>query len=79
MTTITVEIDKDKDLSAVEEFIAGLGLTYHILPAEPTFYTDDLKNTLDQRYDDYLQGKVELIEADDSKEKIAALLAGKSK
>ncbi len=79
MTTITVEVDEDKDISAVKEFIARLGLRYHISPKENLFYIDELKSVLDQRYNDYLLGKVDLVGAEESREKIEALLAAKSK
>ena len=75
MTTLTVEIDKDKDLSAVKEFIGRLGLKYHEEDTEGLLYTDEIKNVLDERYDDYLKGKVDLVGATESQKRIQDLLA----
>lgn len=79
MATITVEVNKDKDLSAVKEFIARLGLKYHVKDSEGLLYTDEIKSMLDNRYNDYLQGKVDLIDGEESRERIQGLLADKSK
>jgi hypothetical protein len=78
MTTITVEIDKDKDVSALKEFIGRLGLKYHVEDNEALLYTDEIKITLDKRYADYQSGK-EMVSAEESQQKIQALLAAKSK
>lgn len=76
MTTITVEIDKDQDLSAIKEFIAKLGLTYNIVVDDESLsYTDDIKNMLDKRYSDYLEGNVTLIDSEESKNRIKNLIA----
>ena len=75
MTTITVEIGKDKDLSALKEFIGRLGLNYHVDEREGLLYTEDVKNMLDKRYNDYLEGAVEMVSAEESQKKIQDLLA----
>jgi len=75
MTTITVEIDKDKDISALKEFIGQLGLSYQVDTDEGTLYTTEVKNMLDQRYNDYLAGNAETISAGDSQKRIKELLA----
>ncbi len=53
MTTITVEIDKDKDLLALKEFTRRLGLKYQVEEREGLLYTDVVKNMYNQRYNDY--------------------------
>jgi hypothetical protein len=78
MTTITVEIDKDQDLSAVKDFVAELGLKYQIEENETLLYTKEIKDELDKRYDDYQKGKVELVSSEESQSKIQALLSSKS-
>ena len=74
MTTLTVEIVKDKDLSALKEFIGQLGLTYLIEDNERLFYTDEFKNELDRRYAEYKEGK-EMISAEESQKRIQNLLS----
>ena len=64
MTTITVEIDKDHDISALEEFIGRLGLKYYVNDNASLEYTDEIKGMLDKRYTDYQDGTVELISAE---------------
>jgi hypothetical protein len=76
MTTITVEIDRANDLSALEEFIGRLGLKYHVKEQGGLVYTDELKSMLDGRYADYLKGNVNLVDAEESKKRIQELLAG---
>lgn len=58
MTTLTVEIDKVQDLSAVKEFISQLGLNYEVYEQEELRYTDEIKQNLDNRYEEYKEGKV---------------------
>jgi hypothetical protein len=70
MTTITVEITKDKDLTAIKEFIAQLGLKFRVADTELLVYTDELKNMLDQRYADYQAGNINLISEEESRQKI---------
>ncbi|MCO5945565.1 hypothetical protein [Mucilaginibacter flavidus] len=76
MTTITVEIDKKEDLSNLTEYINRLGLKYEVDDNEGLLYTDDVKNTLDERYDEYKNG-IDLISQQESKQKIQELLAAK--
>ncbi len=76
MTTITVEIDKKEDLSNLTEYINRLGLKYEVDENEGLLYTDDIKNTLDERYDEYKNG-IDLISQQESKQKIQELLAAK--
>ncbi|HWZ03941.1 MAG TPA: hypothetical protein VNX40_10065 [Mucilaginibacter sp.] len=78
MTTLTIEIDKDKDLSALKEFIGHLGLKYQIEENEGLLYTDELKNELDRRYAEYQQGK-EMVSAEESQKRIQNLLVSKGK
>ena len=78
MTTFTVEIDKDKDLSALKEIAGKLGLKYQVDEREGLLYTDDLKNMLDKRYQEFKDGAVELIDARESQKRIQELLASKS-
>ena len=77
MTTFTVEIDKDKHLSALKEFVGNLGLNYQVEERDGLLYTDEVKNMLDKRYEDYREGKVELVSAEDSQKKIKDLLAAR--
>jgi hypothetical protein len=79
MTTITVEIDKDKDVSAVKEFIGRLGLKYQINADKGLEYTNEIKSVLDARYADYLEGKVDLVGAKESQKRIQELLTDKNK
>jgi hypothetical protein len=79
MTTITVEIDKDKDVSAVKKFIGQLGLKYQINTDKGFEYTNEIKSVLDTRYASYLKGKVELVSAEESQKRIQELLAVKNK
>ena len=79
MTTFTVEIDKDKHLSALKEFVDNLGLNYQVDEREGLLYTDEVNNLLDKRYQDYKDGLVELLSAEESQKKIKDLLASKSR
>jgi len=74
MTTLTVEINKDKDLLALKEFIGQLGLKYEIEENGALLYTDEVKKTLDNRYSDYKAGNVIMISAEESKKRVQALL-----
>jgi hypothetical protein len=78
MTTITVEINKDRDLSAIKDFIGGLGLKYQIEENDGLLYNDEVKNMLDKRYNDYQEG-MEMVSAEESQKKIKDLLAPQSK
>jgi len=79
MTTITVEIDKEKDILAVTEFIGNLGLKYHVNDDEGLTYTDELKELLDERYAGYTNGRVSLVSEKESQKRIQALLSSKVK
>jgi hypothetical protein len=79
MTTITVEIEKDKDMSAVKEFIGRLGLRYQINTDKGLEYTNEIKSVLDTRSAGYLEGKVDLVGAEESQKRIQELLAVKNK
>ena len=79
MTTFTVEIDKDKDLSALKEFADRLGLNYQVEEREGMLYSEDVKNMLDRRYLEYQEGKVKLVSEDESRKKIQELLAANGK
>ena len=76
MTTITVEIDKKEDLSNLTEYINRLGLKYEVDENAGLLYTDDVKKTLDERYEEYKNG-IGLISQQESKRKIQELLAAK--
>ena len=76
MTTITVEIDKKEDLSNLTEYIDRMGLKYEVDEHVGLLYTDEIKNTLDERYDDYKNG-IDLVTQADSQQKINELLASK--
>jgi hypothetical protein len=78
MTTITVEIDKDNDISALKEFIGRLGLKYYENDTASLEYTDEIKTMLDRRHGDYQDGKVALVSAEESREKINELLASEN-
>ena len=75
MTTLTIEINKDEDLSALKEFIVNMGLAYHLEENDKAL-TDDIKNMLDERYLDYKEGRVKSISAEESKERIKTLIDG---
>ncbi len=50
MTTLTVEIGREEDLSAVKDFFAKMGLHYKVEEQYDFIYSDDIKNTLDERH-----------------------------
>jgi hypothetical protein len=75
MTTITVKIDKENDLSAMKELIDRLGLQYQVDDAGDGLYTNEFKKMLDQRYEDYLNGMAEIISEKESRERVKNLLA----
>jgi spore coat polysaccharide biosynthesis protein SpsF (cytidylyltransferase family) len=77
MTIVTVEIDKDKDLSALKNWLAQSGLKFEIDEQDDFKYTDDLKAEVDKRFDEYKTGKVKLISAAESQQQIKQLLAKK--
>jgi len=77
MTTITVEVNEDKSLLAIKEFVTRLALKHHI-KNEGLLYTDEIKSELDKRYSDYLAGIIGLISSEESRERIHALFADKS-
>ena len=79
MTTITVEIGEDKDLSALKDFIGQLGLKYQVEEREGILFTDEVKSMLDKRYHDYQEGIVEMVSAEESQKKIQELLTAKTK
>ena len=77
MTMFTVEIHEDKHLSALKEFVGKLGLSYQVEERDDLLYTDEVKSMLDKRYQDYRDGAVELVSAQESQKKIKNLLAVK--
>ncbi len=79
MTTLTVEIDKAQDLSALKDFIGQLGLKYQVDQREGLLYTDEVKMELDKRYASYKNGAVEMVKAEESRAKIQTLLTAKNK
>ncbi len=78
MTTLTIEVDKDKDLTAIKEFIGRLGLKYQVDAGESLLYTDDLKRELDKRYTEYKEGRIELVDEAESKRRIQNIISGKN-
>lgn len=79
MATLTVNIENEKDLPVLKEFLMGLGLKFHIETDSESSYSDELKEELDKRYGDYIDGKVSMINADDSRKRIQQILAGGNK
>ena len=77
MTTITVEIEADKDLSALKEFINQLGLKYQVEEENALIFTEELKNLLDNRQQNYLAGNVSILSADESQNRVQNLLRDK--
>ncbi len=77
MTTITVEISKTNDLAALKSFIAERGLKYEVDEIEDFVYTDEIKDLLDNRYEEFKNGTVKMVSAEESKERIKQLLNGK--
>lgn len=75
MTTITVEIDKDKDLSALKAYLLKSGFKFEIDEQEDFQYTDDLKMMVNERYEGYKNGKVALISPEESQNQIHKLLS----
>lgn len=75
MTTITVEIDKDKDLSALKTYLLKSGFKFEIDEQEDFQYTDDLKMMVNERYEGYKNGKVALISPEESQNQIHKLLS----
>jgi|GEM_PF-2405722 len=51
MRIITIEIDKEKDLSAIEQFLGNLGLKYHLDD------TEALEKSILTGYDQSLKGQ----------------------
>ena len=51
MRIITIEIDKEKDLSAIEQFLDNLGLKYHLDD------TESLEKSILTGYDQSLKGQ----------------------
>lgn len=76
MTTLTIEIDKKEDLSSLTEYIKRLGLRYEVDEDEELVYTDEVKNMLDERYDDCVND-INMISAEESKKEIRDLLASR--
>jgi len=77
--TITIEIDKDKDTSALKEYLSQSGYKFEVDEDDDVEYTDEFKAMLDRRWDDYESGRVKMVSAEESQRQIAALLAGRSK
>ncbi|KAA8474927.1 hypothetical protein BDE36_0221 [Arcticibacter tournemirensis] len=75
MATLTVNIDNEKHLPVLKEFLVGLGLKFHIEADSESSYSDELKEKLDKRYQDYIDGSVSMISADDSRKRIQQILA----
>ena len=63
---------------ALKEFAGRLGLKYQVEEREGILYTDEVKNMLDKRYQDYRDGIVEMVSAGESQKKIQGLLAVRS-
>ncbi len=74
MATLTVNIDNERDLTALKEFLMRLGMEYHITGEGD--YSDEFKTTLDTRYENYKKGKVSMISAGESQNRIQQLLTG---
>lgn len=75
MTTKTVEIKKEKDFSALKEFMAQLALNYYVDGGKQLIYTDEVKATLDNRYADYKNG-IKMVSAEEGQQEIQLLLCG---
>ncbi|PWG78189.1 DUF2683 family protein [Pararcticibacter amylolyticus] len=76
MATLTVNIDNERDLAALKDFLMRLGMKYHITGEAD--YSDEFKLTLDNRYEEYKEGKVTMISAGESQNRIQQLLTGTS-
>lgn len=68
MTTITIEIDREQDLSALKEVIDQMGLKYEVEEYDHLEYTDEFKAMLDKRYEEYLRDPSKVITAEQFKE-----------
>ena len=73
MTTITIEIDKDQDVSELKNYLSKSGYSYEVNEGEVE-YTPEFKTELDRRYGDYLSGKAPAISAEESQRRIRELL-----
>ena len=75
MTTITIEIDKDKDLNALKSYLSEAGYRFEVAE-EDVQYTPEFKQLLDQRYEDYKSGKMPVVSAEESQKSIKRILDG---
>lgn len=74
MRTLTVEIDDDKDIDGLKAYLTKSGYRFEVGENGTSEYSDEFKSMLDKRYDDYLDGKMPVISADESKRRINSLL-----
>ena len=80
MTTFTVDTDKAEDLDLVKKFLSEKGINFKFDEDEQgnfKFTDIELKQMLDERYRDYVEGKVEMVTAEESKRQIQELLNSK--
>ncbi len=81
MTTATIrqklhnylEVADDKKVRAIYTMVENEVENYSLT------YTDELKTVLDQRFEDYKSGKINLVTEEESKKRIHDLLAAESK
>jgi hypothetical protein len=66
MATITIEIDKGQDVSALKDYLSQSGYRYEF-DEEEVEYTPEFKAELDRRYEEYVSGKVPAITAEESR------------
>lgn len=78
MTTITVEIDKEKDIDSLKAYLTEAGYSFEVAE-EQVEYTTEFKAMLDQRYEEIISGKVQMIDGAESERQVAELIARKRK
>ena len=68
-----IDAKKENFLKATE-YIKQLGSGHESAGNDDSYYTDDIKNILDERYNDYKNG-IDMVDQDESRRKIHELLA----
>lgn len=77
MATLTVEIDRTNDLSAVKDFIERLGLSYQVKETDIMQYSEGLQSIMDKPYTSFEAGPESKISKEESKRRIQEMLITK--
>lgn len=76
MTIVTIEIDNGKDISDLKRYLSAEGFKFDIDEQTEVGYSDEFKLMLNERYEEYVTGKAKIVSSQESKERIARILAG---